>query len=285
MQKTRAILIGCLVTLSLLAVSGMMFSFSAVDAQVLPLPEGAIMTATAGLEGIGLTLAPDEELVQKATLDAHAATWAAELSNRTIFDFNVAYLIVEGAASSDSLVSAESIAGVTGASVISKWEDFIAQNAQQPFHIVLIHGSMYDQVDKAWMSSAYRNKIFVVGINMPFANLADLVNDRCLQDPNPGALENFGNLYLYFTFDVELENESYRELVTQSELETCNDDYTGTGFVSVNHGTVSLPIINQELLQNLVSDLISDTVSYGFPKPGDTQSLPTVIPLPSQTDN
>lgn len=253
------------------------FTHSAAVAQSDQVTLDFATTATPGSEGEPL-LTPPADIV--ATHEAESATLAAEFNSRSIFDFQVAYLIAQDAVSSGSLASAQSITSVFDAEVMNSWSDFLDLNQAQAFHIVLIHESMYGQVDKAWLQNAYRNQVFIVGINMSFEHLADITGDSCLRDPNPGLLDRFGNMYLYFTYNVKLQNESLRDFVNTSELEICEPYQVEDGSsVSMYHGTVNAPFFDEETLYALATSLVLDTVAYGIPKP--QQNL---LPVPSAPD-
>lgn len=228
-----------------------------------------------------LTPPPDEMI---ATFEAEAATWEAKRASLTIFDFRVAYLVSEDAMLTETIVSPQNIANLMGAEIFNAWDAFDSSNQTEPFGIVLLHGSMYEHVNKREISIMYRNSVFIVGIDMPFRQLADLTDDQCVENPNPGLLNRFDHAFLYFIYDVVAVNEANFGLVKPEDSESCNS-WDKAEYAWINHGTVNIPLL-PETLHELPQNLIADAVTYDIPQRTEQQSDIIPVPqLPNDTDS
>jgi hypothetical protein len=145
---------------------------------------------------------------------------------------------------------------------VHTWEQFLALDNQQPFNIILIHHSMLQQVDLDWMSAAYRS-----GIDVRRSELGQLVGDRCLGKAERELLDHVDHTFLYFTYNVTLENEAYRDYVHQRALEDCDEDFKGIGKAFITHGTHEFPIATEAEIEHMAKVMLVDTVNYDIPVP------------------
>lgn len=198
-----------------------------------------------------------------ATGQVYSATHDAQYRDRTPGDFHIAYLIAEGAAAPESLISEQTFARFFGAQPIHSWDAFAAQNAQQPYQIILIHDSLYEQIDKTWTQWAYRNRVLLIGISMPFEHLVEITGDRCQENVNRRMFEEYEHLYLIFAYNVELEDESYHERIDEQYLELCtqNPDLEGSP-AHVYQTLGNAPITQIESLNSLRNHLMISAVEY-----------------------
>lgn len=231
-----------------------------------------------GEEEVPVTLEPTLEAQIAATQAAQDAEWVANFASRTIFDFRLAYLITEDASIQGTVVSSENMREYLGAITIHSWDEFMELNNQQPFNMILIHASMVEIVDTAWMSTAYRNEIFIVGIDVRREQLGEIVGDKCHGGNGKETLDFVDHNYLYFAYDVILENEEYRDAVHKISLEDCTEDYQGIGKARIMHGTNEIPIATEEELSLIANSLVAFTVNFHIAKSG-------VLPLPTSIDS
>jgi hypothetical protein len=212
-----------------------------------------------------VTLEPELDTKIAATQAAEDAAWVAAFEDRSIFDFRVAYLISEAAA--DTIVSAENMNEVIGAVPVYSWDAFITLHEQQPFHLVLIHRSMVGAVDKTWTADAYRNGIFIAGINLRQQQLADIVGDKCRKTKKKELLDYVDNTYLLFVYHVRLEDESQRDYVNRMELEECQKNYVLSSPAVIDSGTIPLGLYSRIHLEYIGTSFVVETVNLGIPKP------------------
>jgi hypothetical protein len=182
----------------------------------------------------------------EARAAAYNVALEAKLAATSIFDFSIAYLVKDSVIAPDAAESERTLASVLGAQSFSTWDEFIAQNEQTPFQIILIHNSFYDQVDVEFTRHAYRHQVIIAGIGMAFEQMVEITGDKCQRNPNPHLKpEQTHNWMMYFTYSVTLEEERYRPIVTEATLETCRENFdTGETMVDVLHGVSHSPIIN-----------------------------------------
>jgi hypothetical protein len=223
-----------------------------------------LSTATPGPNGYPVTPSGDEYEAYQATSAAADATGEAAYFSRTIFDFNVAYLI--GTDMAESPLSAQNAALYLGAQAIHSWDAFLEAEASTPHQIILIHPTMADAVDSAWLAEAYRNRVLIVGMDIPFARLAELVGDQCMRDPNPGIDQWFEYTVLYFTFDITLNQPEHRETATRRVLELC-EGLSGLEGAWPTHGSYNQGVFDATTLEELRGNLLVDTVNYGLVPP------------------
>ena len=173
----------------------------------------------------GVPDAPTLEPEVQATADALEAEWEQKYESRNIFDYYIAYLIGPDATEPDHYISAQAVEAEMGAVIFHSWDEFIAQNDMHPFQIILLHGSMIDQIDTEWTQLAYRNRVILVGMAMPYDEYVDITGDRCLYEPNPHLAEFIDRTAIIFSYAVHLENESLRPIIDEHELQLCSEDY------------------------------------------------------------
>ena len=215
------------------------------------------------LEPDGVPVAPPVDPSIEATAQALEAEWILEYQSRSIFDFNIAYLVIPDAIPENSLMSEQSFSETFGAQIIHSWDEFITQNGQHPFQILLIHDSIYDQLDVTWTQEAYRNKVIIVGIGMPFEHLVEVIGDRCVKHPNPTSEDNFASRMMLISYAVTVDNEDYRSLIDQFVLSECRDNFDlGDVQYGVFKGRTNYPLTDVRLLNALVDTLIDKSMDY-----------------------
>jgi hypothetical protein len=242
----------------------------------------SVAADTARLSGEGEpiiepTMPPDIQ----ATSDAWHREFQNLLNSRTITDFNALYLLAKGAA--DEVVAPEVFAEYFGSTAFYSWEDFLASEAQEPADILLIHGSMADQVDIEWTRAAFRRNVMIAGITMPFENLREITGDRCVRTPS-NLLKYSANAVYVITFVVEIEPQyaRYRDDIITAELETCRD-YQADFPYGLTHGTIISPLhARPDNFRNLVNHFLSSSVHIDMARDllGEEQilTLPTAVP-------
>lgn len=267
--KRSLILTGTLLLAALVIASGFMIPYSTINAQE-PVPTTEP----------GVVLDAPHDPVAQATSEALEQQDIEERNRINIFDFQIAYLIAEDVVTDDSLVSPATFEQVFGAQSFHSWASFVEQDAVQPFQIIMIHDSLYAEVDTIWTQTAYRNRIILVGISMSYDHLVEITGDRCQNSKFiESYLSRFENKWLYFNYIYGFEDQSYKAYVDEQVLEACNDSLTAedvggsSGFIS--QGLANLEITSQETLDQLVINLRYDIMSYEIT--GAKQGL---IPLP-----
>lgn len=202
--------------------------------------------------------------VAEATGQAIEDAYLREMESRSIFDFHIAYLIDSDAVAPDNVFSEEAVTETLGAVPFSSWEEFSAQNEVFPFQILLIHGSMYEEIDTEWTQWAYRNRVMFAGLSTPFEQMAEITGDHCLIDYNLSGQKTSDTLW-FFQYAVSLDNLHLREIVHLHELELCKGKYPieGVSF-SVLHGIVDLSVRGSDALEGLARRFITRSMDYGI---------------------
>lgn len=199
----------------------------------------------------------------EATAQALESEWMHEYQSRSIFNFNIAYLVTSNAIPDDSLMSGQSFAKTFGARIVHSWDDFISYNEQHPFQILLIHDSIYDQLDFTWTQNAYRNKVIIVGIGMPFDHLIEVIGDHCVKHPNPTREDKFASRMMLISYAVTVDNEDYRDLIDQFVLSECRDNFDlGDVQYGIFRGRTNYPLTDARLLTSLVDTLVIKSMDY-----------------------
>lgn len=249
--------------LTIVATSVMLLSIP-LYAQQLPLPtgEGTLVATIEHPDGPSITDIPQKVLDAQATNDA-------DLYSRVIFDYRIAYLIAENNDQSDSTFSSANMTHYTGSQTFYSWAEFIEQNTEEPFSVVVVHSSSYDSLDPQWFYEAYRSNVIIIGLNLTYDQMVVLTGDECLDNPNPG-YKFKGDFFNHLVYHIHLQDESYREIINQAELHDCNSDYsTGGTRASVSHGTSQIPSLPNHPLtpEYLAYYLIAETKNYAIPNP------------------
>lgn len=162
-----------------------------------------------------------------------------EFEQRSIFNYRVGYLITHEARRQINTLTPGRVATQAGAIPVGDWERFVALHDQKPFDIVMLHASMYDEVDLDWFYEAYRSNIIIIGLNMPHEQMSILTGDLCIENPNPLPMDDArGDFIVAYTLAIETDNESDRPAIIHSKTQTCDDDYAASGYANVLHGSV-----------------------------------------------
>lgn len=191
----------------------------------------------------------------QATHEAEEAIFNAQYHSRSIFDFRIAYLIAEDAEPAGSLVESANMAKILGAEAVHDWDELLSLNEDTPFHMILVHESMAEQVDPEWMGDAYRNDVQIVGIDLLPKVLKSLVRDKCVGGAQRRIAEWYDHFVFYFIYHVELEHESDREYVYEQQLERCKRVKI-EGYGSFAHGVMNFPLHDADSLQYLADSLL-----------------------------
>ena len=192
-----------------------------------------------------------------------------EFEQRSIFNYRTAYLITADARQQINTLTPGRVATQAGAIPLTDWDAFLKHHETKPFDIVLLHASMYDQVDPDWFYSAYRSNIIIIGINVPHEQMSALTGDLCLQNPNPLPMDvAHGDYIVYYTLAIEADYEEDRNAIIQSKTQTCEDTYVDTarGYANVIHGSVQTYLMGStdENVTWLVDFLIAETMNYDY---------------------
>lgn len=222
--------------------------------------------------------------VAEATGQAIEDAYLREKASRSIFDFHIAYLIAPDAIAPDNVFSEQAVTETLGAVPFSSWEEFSAQNELFPFQILLIHGSMYEDIDTQWTRWAYRNRVMFAGLSTTFEQMAEITGDYCLIDYNLSGQKTSDTLW-FFQYAVSLDNPQLREIVHLHELQLCDEKYGIKGIsFSVLHGIKDLSIRGSDALEGLARSFITRSMDYGIvgQKP-DASLTPTTTLTPTPT--
>lgn len=223
--------------------------------------------------------------VAEATGQALIEQWEADFNSRTVFDMHIAYLIAPDVEQPESLVSPQTIQQYFGAEIVHSWDEFINLNAQEPFHVLMIHKSKSDEVDPGWTQQAYRtSSALMVGISVSFEQLAELVGERCMRNANPELFEQYENTFVIFSYAITLEDESYRAYVDEQLLARCNNRLdVGSSFAGIYRGDAYNEITQVEALEFLAEILIIHSMEYRMQLPRSGYiPLPTAAPASLQ---
>jgi hypothetical protein len=142
--------------------------------------------------------------------------------------YTVVYLINEGAVSSESLVSQDSITSASKEiQVVTSWDAFVQLNDETPVDAIFVHASIASSVDQVWFQEAYRNGLPIITVDMTFGEWAELVGDQCsfAEHPADGPLSNRPakvngeNFYIYGYW---LLHAGDLAVVSDGELNLCS---------------------------------------------------------------
>jgi hypothetical protein len=222
-------------------------------------------------DGPAVTVPPEIQ----ATTAAESQARYEEFLSRSILNFRVAYLISQDEENTESLLSGNNIYNVTGAVLVGSWEEFLQLNEEQPFHIVLLHASMLDEIDMEWTRNAYRNRVILVGMNIDLPEMVEITGDVCMGKRHE---TNFVDqeFYVYLTYVASAEIPEELELLHRATLETCTriSKLRGTG--GVTHGAGASFVEQPSDIEGLVNGLVVETMNYGISKQINNE----IIPLP-----
>jgi hypothetical protein len=131
---------------------------------------------------------------------------------------------------------------------------------------VLVHDSVYDQLDTEWTQYAYRNQVILVGIGMPFEHHVEMTGDRCLKEPNPHLADEAEDWVLLFTYSVQYKDESQRVPLDPSAFTSCRGKppVVGETYGGVMHGNLNYPLTGPEHLDGLADALVLKAMYYGL---------------------
>ncbi len=170
--------------------------------------------------GVPTVVVPTDIPATATALHEQALADTREIKSRDWSNFRVAYL-VDTSLELDGIVSAETIQEKTGAVVFDNVEDFTKAAAEQPFQIVLIHGSMKDKVYSEWIKQAYRHATAVIiGIDMYRKDLVVILGNNCIK-PKDDLLNYFPHTWTAYMFAISGGTEDDKEGIYQAKLETC----------------------------------------------------------------
>lgn len=219
-------------------------------------------------DGPSVPISPEQE----AEIEAAAKARYDDFLSRSIFDYRVAYLIKDDLLKDKSLVSGANIAAISGAVLISSWDEFAQSNAEQPFQVVLLHQSMVGEIDLEWAREAYRSGVIIVGMNVEVAQLAEIVGDFCMAKEHK---TNFGDRdsYVYLIYVVLSAQAEALSSIHAAALETCSDAAITAG-AGIIHGAAASYIESPSDLEGLIGSIVLDTMNYGMPNPRNNQLLP-----------
>lgn len=254
------------------------FSLSLIFAFTLVVFAQDIPPSTPEPQGMTVvTLEPTLQAQISATHAAEDAILEAEFRSRTIFGFNIAYLIDQKAEGVAEIVSAPTLSEYFGSVAFSSWDDFVRANTESPFQMVFVHASMLETVDPAWFYDAYRSGIYIIGINVRERQLAKLVGDKC-RTSQGDLLDYFENTYIYLEYSALLEKPEHRERVDKAFLEDCTrlDTFTeDMGSVYMATGSSRNTIDDVTNLETLTTMLVSYSVSHNI-------APARLLPLPEE---
>lgn len=200
--------------------------FSATQAQNDPLPLPADESSSSVVQQIdadsGLTSVTTGDLPDwaQAELDAARAEYA-QFQHLTLHDYNLLYLVDSSAVAPDSFVSPQNLSKQGNFQIASNWNEVLRLNNEQLPQVLIIHKSAVNSVDHSWLQSAYRRGVIIVGINIPFTELAQMIGDRCEYAKAATTYEE--EYFIAFSYILAPQREEDREAINQGILEECKD--------------------------------------------------------------
>jgi hypothetical protein len=210
----------------------------------------------------GIDDAPYDPTLE-ATSQAVEDAYERELASRSIFDFHVAYLIAPNAIQPESLMSQESFAELFGAVPIASWEEFLEQDDLLPFQVVLVHESMYQDIDTTWTQEAYRNRIMIAGVGITFEQMVEITGDHCIANPYPHLAHKSSEMSLVFSYDVTIEDQAKREVVHEHELESCDENFSIEESFGIKHGVTHVPMTSRSFVEAIGYVFVVDSIDSG----------------------
>lgn len=225
--------------------------------------------------------APTEIPATATAMAEQAAADTREIKSRDWRNFRVAYL-VDTNIELEEIVSAETIQRLTGAVVLDSAEAFAEANAESPFQIVLIHGSMKDKVDREWANRAYREAAaIIVGIDLYRKDLLDIIGNYCTKTKGD-LLDHVPHAWAVYMFEVVGGAEEYKEGIYQAKLETCSkprvDPSQSTYFSEISYMSMLRADTEWEVLDWHELSWTVMTLTYQYDVEKQTDLLPESTP-------
>ncbi len=223
--------------------------------------------------GPSATLAPEEEeRIQRGISDLEA-----DLTSRSVLHYRIAYLIAADEAVRNEVFSEDVIVKLTGANVFHEYEEFAAVHSATPFEIVLLHTSMYDNIDREWGGSAFQNNVIFMGLDVSIGQLAELFGNNCFTDVEQTWPEEWHWVNV-LGYQIDVENPDDYEAVKKELLTNCGvgDDVSDQTF-QVNYHVETLPLVKSEWIDTIPSMLTAWTYRYGLPNRTELIPLPTTL--------
>lgn len=141
--------------------------------------------------------------------------------------YRIVYLIPSDSVSSENVLSPDNLMGeVTQALIANKWEEVLNYHADQPIQALIVHGSAYGVVDLVWVAEAWRDGMTVAGVNLPFAEFAELRDYECArQSAKTYQLPFTGNYFFAASQLISAESAEAQAIAEEHELNKCKEDY------------------------------------------------------------
>lgn len=244
MIQNKKLLIGLTLFAMMLIVSAIVYDLSSAEAQSDPLPLP--------------TDAQDPEAQEIATVNADLAT-------RSIYNYRISYLIAKNTVISNSLIKPESLNQSNGAIAFDNWDDFIADDATQPFQVVIIHESAADLVDRVWLNEAYSRGVIIAGINLTKEQMQLFTGDYCI---GKGAASPSGERWAIYYYSVVLTTETDRQIINKGNLTDCKENLANVDRYGVTQGASWNPVKEQSDIDYLSHSLFINLYSTNAKIPG-----------------
>lgn len=136
--------------------------------------------------GIALTVHFQKDTAQAGVSAPIKLPWTTPPNYRII------YIIPDRAIVKNSIVVPSRLEEVLGANTVTSWNDVLEQNRRDPIEALVIHNSAISQVDKAWLTDAYRQGVVIAVFNVYAPTLAEMLDapgvssDGFASEPYPG---------------------------------------------------------------------------------------------------
>jgi hypothetical protein len=184
--------------------------------------------------------------------------------SQSVHEYTIVYYSPVDGVDEATGLSADWMRQYLGAHVVLNWDDVLQQHQQTPISALIIHPTVYNQVDATWTQSAYRHGTAIVVINQYFNELADLTGNGCLdRSATPAFAPNY---YVLSYYHLTVEDESARSRLNEVILSHCPEAMPTdqlTGAVNITRNGVQ-NTLNHESDYTLFADALT-TALFSYP--------------------
>lgn len=180
-----------------------------VTGQLIPMPANPVTEVP--MIPIEITLAPDDPRLSQMQARAEA------MAQMDVSDYQVVYFT---RAANPMAIEASS------AEVIDSWEGFLASANLTPPDAVIFDQTVLADIDPTWTQAAYRAGTVMIGINLSYPQMGELMGDQCMSRHGFDPLQQKtpeGDYFIAFYYSLIPVQEADREGITHYLLNLCLD--------------------------------------------------------------
>jgi|SRR5690606_31824777 len=164
---------------------------------------------------------------------------------------HIVYFVTEDTGQVADLVAPQKLEASLGSQTAQSWGEVVNKNTERPIDALIIHNSKLGEVDRNWVSEAYRRGVVIAGINLSGQQIADLVGNPCIARDSFAA-DTSSPMFVMVSSSVSGENPEDIGKVVSTITQSCGEA-TAEGVV----GQVSV-------VQSRATDLLDTENGYNI---------------------